>query len=155
MVYRCYFYCFLKVYHILLLLFSFHNKCLLIYKDNRKSYGQWYVICFFSRTRVLGEFTLGSKVIQLHGSVQYYGATDHPTFWCCTAKIGKRLYPWKDKTFVQKWKKNGNFAEIFQYTYYADTKRLLFTVTDRRQAKWINKERLHLMTLRVQTFVTH
>ena len=35
---------------------------------------------------------------------------------------------------------NGNFAEIFQYTYYADTKRLLFTATDRRQAKWINKD---------------
>ena len=28
--------------------------------------------------------------------------------------------------------KNGNFAEIFQYAYYADTKRLLFTATDRR-----------------------
>ena len=31
----------------------------------------------------------------------------------------------------------GNFAEIFQYTDYADTKRFLFTATDRRQAKWM------------------
>ena len=89
------------------------HKCLLVYKDNRKSYGQWHVICLFSKTSVLGVSNLGSKVIQLHGSVLCYGATDHPAFWCCTAKVSKRLYPWKDKTFVQKWKKTARLPKSF------------------------------------------
>ena len=51
--------------------------------------------------------------------------------------------------------KNGNFAEIFQYVYYADTKRLLFTATDRRQAKWINKDNYRNLSLRKIIFTFH
>ena len=51
--------------------------------------------------------------------------------------------------------KNGNFAEIFQYTYYADTKRLLFTATDRRQTKWSDKDNNRHTALWKVIFVIH
>ena len=64
-----------------------------------------------------------------------------------TGGMTKEEYQAKVKDFVcrrqnicSKMKKNGKIAEIFQYAYYADTKRLLFTSTDRRKAKWINKD---------------
>ena len=55
-------------------------------------------------------------------------------------KINQLLANTAPTGLLFKNEKNGKIAKIFQYAYYADTKRLLFTATDRRQAKWINKD---------------